>query len=195
MAEFEAGGTRYRTRSLCVFDQWQLLFRLRPILPALHGMDHSLRCNHGEISDITKALAPLLRAKDDDMRSVFRLLIGACEQSVEEAWTGIGKMPPLVVLMTIAAVVVSENFGALFAMERVKFDPIGYSGPVYKPVSMPNVEDWLFRPVLRGLCKLESLYDGTLRIEQIAKANDALDVEEENQARMRKELERAKPKR
>lgn len=36
------------------------------------------------------------------------------------------------------------------------------------------------RPVLAGMCKLESLYDGTLSLAQIALANDALDVRDEN---------------
>jgi len=44
--------------------------------------------------------------------------------------------------------------------------------------------DWLFRPVLRGLCKYESLVDGTLGIYDVARLNEALDVEMENQRRM-----------
>lgn len=39
------------------------------------------------------------------------------------------------------------------------------------------------RPVLRGMCRLESLYDGTLDLEQLALANDALDVMDENDRR------------
>ena len=50
---------------------------------------------------------------------------------------------------------------------------------------MASGEDWLYRPVLRGLCKLESLYDGSLDLLAIAKANEALDVHDENVIRMR----------
>lgn len=39
------------------------------------------------------------------------------------------------------------------------------------------------RPVLRGLCKYESLKDGTLGLHDIALMNDALDVQDENQFR------------
>lgn len=42
------------------------------------------------------------------------------------------------------------------------------------------------RPVLEGLCKYESLKDGTLDLEDIAKMNDALDVKAENEKRYRK---------
>lgn len=50
---------------------------------------------------------------------------------------------------------------------------------------MASGEDWLFRPVLRGLCKYESLTDGTLKLVDIVKLNEALDVESENQRRSR----------
>ena len=92
--------------------------------------------------------------------------------------------------MAITASVVSVNFAALFAMERATFQASAYDGPSYTPVTMPGNEAWLFRPVLRGLCKAESLYDGTLRIEHLAKLNDAIAVEEENQQRMRRALEK-----
>lgn len=44
------------------------------------------------------------------------------------------------------------------------------------------------RPVLRGLCKYESLLDGTIDLEDIALMNDALDVSDENEARTLKAL-------
>lgn len=51
--------------------------------------------------------------------------------------------------------------------------------------SMVEGEDWLFRPVLRQMCRAESLFDGTLDLEQIALLNEAIDVEAENQYRQR----------
>lgn len=51
---------------------------------------------------------------------------------------------------------------------------------------MPEGEDYIFRPVLEGLCKYESLKDGTLNLSDIAKMNDALDVKYENEKRFRK---------
>ena len=40
--------------------------------------------------------------------------------------------------------------------------------------------------MIRGMCKFESLKDGTLDLVDIAKMNDALDVEAENERRFRK---------
>jgi hypothetical protein len=49
---------------------------------------------------------------------------------------------------------------------------------------MTGQEDWALRPVLRGLCKYESLKDGSLDLLDLAKMNEALDVEAENQYRL-----------
>lgn len=43
----------------------------------------------------------------------------------------------------------------------------------------------LMRPVIRGLCKYESLKDGTLDLNDIARMNEALDVQTENDRRLR----------
>lgn len=49
---------------------------------------------------------------------------------------------------------------------------------------MVGGEDWLLRPVLRGLCKYESLKDGTVGVYDIALLHEALDVEAENHRRV-----------
>ena len=41
---------------------------------------------------------------------------------------------------------------------------------------MGNGEDWLLRPILRGLCGYESLVNGALNIVDIARMNDAINV-------------------
>jgi hypothetical protein len=55
-------------------------------------------------------------------------------------------------------------------------------------VHMPDGEEWLWRPVMRGLCKYESLVDGTLSLQDIGRMNEALDIERENQARQRESM-------
>lgn len=51
-------------------------------------------------------------------------------------------------------------------------------------------EDWLLRPVLAKCIKFESLLDGTLDLGDIAQLNDALDVQAENERRLRKVTEK-----
>lgn len=46
---------------------------------------------------------------------------------------------------------------------------------------MQESEDWVMRPVLEKCCNYESLIDGTLDLEDIARMNEALDVRMENE--------------
>ena len=51
---------------------------------------------------------------------------------------------------------------------------------------MNDGEDWIMRPVAKQLCKYESLIDGTLDLKDIARMNDCLDAQEENERRQRR---------
>lgn len=55
---------------------------------------------------------------------------------------------------------------------------------------MTEGEDWLLRPVLRGMCKYESLKDGTLDLIDVDRLNEAIDVDEENRARVAEWMKR-----
>lgn len=46
------------------------------------------------------------------------------------------------------------------------------------------------RPVLEGLCQYESLLDGSIRLYDVARMNEALDVRDENQRRMMEAVKR-----
>ena len=59
---------------------------------------------------------------------------------------------------------------------------------------MGNSEDWLIRPVLRGMCRYESLIDCTLGLVDIAIMNDALDVQDENERRLSEALSKGREK-
>lgn len=50
-------------------------------------------------------------------------------------------------------------------------------------MSLPGGEDWLLAPVIAGMCKYESLLDGTLGLHDVALMNDALAVRADNMAR------------
>lgn len=50
----------------------------------------------------------------------------------------------------------------------------------FDAVRLPDGMDFVMRPVLRGLCKYESLKDGTLDLCDIADMNDAISAMDEN---------------
>jgi hypothetical protein len=54
----------------------------------------------------------------------------------------------------------------------------------FVPFAMASGEDWLMRPILEGMCRYESLLDGTLDLGDFARMNDALNVREENERRI-----------
>lgn len=54
---------------------------------------------------------------------------------------------------------------------------------------MAESEDWLWRPVVAGMLKAESLLDDNMSLEFIALCNEALDVKAENEYRARKAVE------
>lgn len=51
---------------------------------------------------------------------------------------------------------------------------------------MAENEDWMFRPVMRGMLKAESLVNGEVDLAYVSLLNEALDVEAENLMRQRK---------
>lgn len=47
-------------------------------------------------------------------------------------------------------------------------------------MTLPDGMDYLMRPVLRGMCRYESLTDASLSLCDIALMNEALDAHDEN---------------
>jgi hypothetical protein len=54
---------------------------------------------------------------------------------------------------------------------------------------MEDGEDWVMRPAVEGVCRYESLKNGELDLEDIARMNAALDVKAENERLRRKDQE------
>jgi len=50
-------------------------------------------------------------------------------------------------------------------------------------VNLPDGEDYVLRPCIEGMCRYESLKDGTLSLFDVTRMNDALDVRFENERR------------
>lgn len=49
---------------------------------------------------------------------------------------------------------------------------------------MADGEGWVLRPVMRGLCTYESLKNGAVDLCDIARMNDAIDIDDENRKRI-----------
>jgi hypothetical protein len=54
---------------------------------------------------------------------------------------------------------------------------------------MTDGEYWLMRPVLEGMCHYESLKNCALDLSDVARMNEAIDVRNENRARVEDVME------
>ncbi len=70
---------------------------------------------------------------------------------------------------------------AFFSYEPVSTGHLEIAG--FNPLSMSSGEDWLMRPVLEGMCRYESLKDGSIDLLDLAKMNESLNVKSENERR------------
>ena len=71
-----------------------------------------------------------------------------------------------------------------FCREPVNFERRA-PAPNYKPAVLGGVRDFVMCPVVNGLCKMESIYDGSLSLADFALMNDALALRAENEHRAR----------
>ena len=65
-------------------------------------------------------------------------------------------------------------------------------GVGFEPATLPDGEDWLWRPYMRRYCEYRELIDGTLSIEDVAMMNDLIDLYDENDARRQDAQEKAR---
>lgn len=63
------------------------------------------------------------------------------------------------------------------------FRPTGQAAG-FELVQFKDGEDFVMRPLIRGLCRYESTKDGALDMADFARMNDALDISDENERRM-----------
>lgn len=55
---------------------------------------------------------------------------------------------------------------------------------------MIEQEDWLFRPIMRGMLQADRLIDGSVDLEFISLLNEAISVEQENNRRVERAAQR-----
>jgi hypothetical protein len=139
----------------------------------------------------------------ETLMDLFNLCLSGVERQDDGEWTAIwdpetatttfddltaGRTVSLVARMLLS------NLRAYLAYKPAKFD--SQSAAVsFEPVQLEGGLSWLMRPVERGMCRYESLKDGTVDLADVALMNDTLSVTAENQMRAQKaaELTRGQP--
>ena len=141
------------------------------------------------------ATAALAEADEGAVQAAVDGCLTLIERRDGDAWTPVGQDAsslPLSDTLRLVSCVVAVNFAPYFDVERPTFRPAGGRRTDFDPVMLPNDMDWFWRPMMRGLCRYESLVDGTMHIEDVATMNAVLDAADENQHRAVKAAEKAK---
>lgn len=185
--EFAVSGKTYRAVRPDARAQYRLLRRVAPVLPALSAIALS------SDRSMFAATAALAQAEEGASRAAIDACLALAECRDEDGWRSASENAgtlPLSDTLRIVASVVAINFAPYFEVERPTFRPSTGRGLGFEPVRMPDDLDWLWRPMMRGLCRYESLVDGSLHIEDVATMNAILDAADENQQRAVKAAER-----
>ena len=159
---------------LNAFQQLHVVRRLAPVTERLVALA-------GSAGDPEAFLGPLARTVGELPDADVDYILNACLDvtQIRQDTGGFARLRVNGVVM-------------FFRRPPLGFKPCG-EGCGIRWVTLPDGQDWLMRPVLRGLCRYEGLKDGTLSLEDVALMNDALTVQEENERRFMaaKEKERA----
>ena len=159
-----------------------------PLLPALSAIGFATADARA-----FDAVAILASAEEADLAAAIDGSLALCERQVDGEWRPArdgAETLPLRDTLDIVVIVVAHNLGPYFLVERPNFRVTITGTGGFDPVMMPDDKDWLYRPMMRGLCRYESLIDGTLHIEDLAEMNAVLDAADENQRRIARAAEK-----
>jgi len=193
--EFDFSGGTYRAVKVSAFDQHKMLRLLDPVMNDFRERTYIRRGRNfvtagRQMEALTAAVAGI---EAEALAELFDVCLTGIERDTEDGWQPIysaddqnslfedltaGRLVSLVVRTVL------HSLMPFFMRKSLEFKPT--PGPSYTHVSLHDGLSWLMLPVERGLCKYESLKDGTLDLTDIALMNDQIAVTAENTTRAQK---------
>lgn len=186
------GAHRYRLPRLSAFDQFACLDAITPIAASLRATARSGTVLLDRLSLITRTVETM---GEDGIARLCHLCLSGVEREDGEAWRPVWDSEAAdtpfndlgtVHILSLVARIIMETLRPYLTRKPVEIARLGDKGPEFDPVELPDGLSWLTRPVERGMCRFESLKDGTLDLADIALMNDAIAVSAENESRARK---------
>lgn len=184
------GGYGYRTLGLNAFDQFECLNLLSQISERVRsGRQQGALDQIGLITRAVEALDEgtaerlcalcLPKLMRRDMNGEWKTVwdAEAADLSVDDI--------SAVQLLGVIARVIAENLQPYLTREAFTVKSEATRPLLFDVVELPNGRSWLMRPVEAGMCRFESLLDGTLDLSHIALMNEAISVRVENENRAR----------
>lgn len=192
------GGARYRGAYLNAFGQFDALQAVTPLLERLAAQ----KGKRG--TESTDRLSLLVRAMEGLDEGQAERLCGLCLTGLEreegDAWLPVwddeaGDTPlsdlGTAQILSLLGRVILQNLRGYLLRERAEIKRLGDDPLDFEPVELPSGRSWLMRPVERGMCRFESLKDGTLDLADLALMNETLAVAAENESRARRAARQA----
>lgn len=187
---FSMAGHAYRTPMLNAFDQFECLNLLSQISEKVRSGRTQGTLN--QIGLITRAVEAL---DEGTAERLCALCLPSLErQDADGEWGAVWDAAvadlsvddiSAVQLLGLIARVIAENLQPYLTRETFTVKSEATRPLMFDVVELPNGKSWLMRPVEAGMCRFESLLDGTLDLSHIALMNEAISVRVENENRAR----------
>lgn len=198
MLSFTFAGHAYQTPVLNAFEQFSCLQALLPVQDRMRPPSRGAAPLSGSLDLLARAVNAL---PPDTAERLFGLCLPPLKRLDDEwrpVWDADAGQSPfadlgVVALMSLVGRVIVENLRSYIERTPLDFDPIKGRLQDYPPVVLPNGQSWLLRPVEAGMCRFESLLDGTLDLGHLALMNDAIAARAENEARAHKAAQEDTP--
>lgn len=192
----KTGAEIYRVPKMNAFDQLWCLKAVEPILDGLTGAAKARKAGDSGADPLFAAFRDMPDEALDGLisralRHSSRLAEDGewCPVWDESADEMIEGHTDLHELMQSVALIVWTTLQPFFSRKTLEFERRGKRPPSFEPVSLPDGLSWLLTPVKQGMCRYESLLDGTLSLADIALMNEVLQAEGENESRAYKAAE------
>ncbi|MBK3400048.1 DUF6889 family protein [Methylobacterium ajmalii] len=186
----------YRMPKMNAFDQ---MWCLRAVEPILTGMTSAAKARKAGNSGADPLLVAFRDMPDEALDGIIRRALRHAHRRVDEdewrpVWDDqadelIEGETDLQELLQSVALIVWTTLQPFFSRKALEFEPRGKRPPSFDAVALPDGLSWLLTPVRRGMCRYESLLDGTLSLADIALMNDLIQAEGENESRAYKAAE------
>lgn len=196
------GTDLYRTPRMNAFDQFWCLRALEPILEGLNASAKASKSGGGSTNPLLSAFTDMPDEMLDGIISRALRHAQRCPGG-EDGWRPMWNADAdeliegevdLQELLQSTALVVWKNLQPFFSRKAFDCQPLGKRPPNFDAVTLPDGLSWLLTPVRRGMCRYESLLDGTLNIADLALMNDFIQAESENESRAYKAAEDSREK-
>ncbi len=191
----KTGSETYRVPKMNAFDQLWCLRAVEPILAGLTGAAKAQKAGASGADPLFVALRDMPDEALDGIISRALRELPALGRTASGGRYGMTKQTNRSKGRRTFRIFCSrcvdrlDCLAAVLLKESTRIRAAREAPPSFEAVALPDGLSWLLTPVRRGMCRYESLLDGTLSLTDVALMNDLILAEGENESRAYKAAE------